>query len=59
MLKGLVFEQMKGLEVGACVGVLTRAGIWEGGGKISHGTLQCWGTGLCLGPSGAEVVEND
>lgn len=43
VLKGLLCEQMKGLEVGACVGVLTRAGIWEGGGKLSHGTTAVLG----------------
>lgn len=28
-------------------------------GKYHMEQLQCWGTGLCLGPSGAEVVGND
>lgn len=49
MLKGLLCEQMKDLEVDA-VGVLTWAGIWEGGGKLSHGTTAVLGNRSMLGP---------
>lgn len=50
VLKGRLCEQTKGLEVGAHVGVLTQAGIWEGGGKISHGTTAVLGDRSVLGP---------
>lgn len=50
MCKGLLCEQTKGLGVGVRVGVLTQAGIWEGGGKISHETTAVLGDRSVLGP---------